>query len=109
MTTPTVTDNVPTHEQAVPTQTRAKAIAPGQSHRWTIRQRAGRLDGIAVVAGRPKGLRIYLFDADGKMLACDEDASDGLGFGVRDGWKGPFTLVVRNASRQENAYKLLVE
>jgi hypothetical protein len=90
-------------------QTRVKEIAPGQSHRWTILQRATRLDAFAVEAGRQRGLRIYLFNAEGKLVACDEDASDGLGFGVRDGWQGPFTLVVKNASREHNAYRLMVE
>jgi len=88
---------------------RVRFIPAGGSQRFTINHRATRLDAIAVEAGRPRGLRMYLFDAEGQLLACDEDVSDGLSLGIRDGWQGPFTLVVKNVSREENAYKLLVE
>jgi hypothetical protein len=90
-------------------RTRVREIAPGGSHRWTIRERATRLDAFALEAGRPRGLRMYLYDAEGNLKACDEDAKDGLGFGVRDTWQGPFTLVVKNVSREPNVYKLMVE
>ena len=89
--------------------TRVKEIAPGQSHRWSIMKRSKAVDLFAVKAGRPRGLRIYLYDAEGKLVACDEDASDGLSFGVREGWDGPFTLVVKNVSREFNAYRLMVQ
>ena len=101
--------SAPDTEQTFDQQSRAKAISAGHSHRWTINQRAGRLAAIAVVPGRARGLEIYLFDGDGKLVASDTDVSDGLGFGVREGWKGPFTLVVKNMSRQDNLYQLLVE
>lgn len=88
---------------------RVRFIPAGGSQRFTINHRATRLDAIAVEAGRPRGLRMYLFDAEGKLLAADEDVTDGLSLGIRDGWQGPFTLVVKNASREHNAYKLMVE
>jgi hypothetical protein len=102
---PSTTPSIPVSADA----TRVREIAPGASHRWTIQQRATRLDAFGLEAGRARGLRIYLYDAEGKLLACDEDAKDGLGFGVRDGWQGPFTLVVKNASREPNADRLMVE
>jgi hypothetical protein len=102
---PHATPSIPVSEGA----TRVREIGPGQSHRWTIQHRAARLDALALDAGRARGLCIFLYDAEGRLVACDEDARDGLGFGVRAGWQGPFTLVVKNASRKANVYKLMVE
>ena len=90
-------------------QTRAREIGPGQSHRWSIQHRATRLEAIAVEAGRARGLQLFLYDSEGELVACDMDATDGLSFGVRESWQGPFTLIVKNASREMNAYKLMVE
>jgi hypothetical protein len=89
--------------------TRVREIAPGQSHRWTIQHRASRLEGLGLLAGRARGLQMYLYDAEGELKAVDEDARDGLGLALSDRWQGPFTLVVKNASREANVYKLMVK
>jgi hypothetical protein len=54
-------------------------------------------------------LEIHLYDVDGKLLASDVDASDGLSLSVRRTWKGPFTLVVRNTGRRANLYNIKSE
>lgn len=94
---------------AIQAAERAYVIFGGANQKHCLSVRAGQLSRISVSPARNWGMEIYLYNADGKMVVCDRDASDGLSFRVHSGWQGPLTLLVHNTSRKTNLYTVEAE
>jgi hypothetical protein len=92
----------------IPSPAHARSAVPARgSDRYSVRFAGGEVARVLVSGDGGTDLDLYVYDADGDLVASDTDPGDDCVVSFVPRWGGRYTIVIRNIGAVRNEYLMI--